>query len=479
MRILFWFRKDLRLEDNTGLLEAARDSQGDVVPFYVSEPELLAREDMAATRVRFALDSLADLSGAVERAGSRLALAHGLAREEVVRAARAAGADAVYWNDEYEPALQARDADVERALGEAGVQVRRFHDRLLTPPGAVATQTARPFVVFGPFRRACEALPWPLPRTEVTRLAPHDLPHRDLATMRQLGFSTEQERWPGGSAAAHARLARFLEHGLARYESARDEPALEAGSRLAADLKFGTLSVRRVATAVRDSARAEPALAASAARFLTELRWRDFYAHVLHHFPHAEHGAFRPRYDAIRWEGDPAHFDAWREGRTGYPIVDAGMRQLARIGFMHNRVRMIVASFLTKDLLLDWRLGERHFMRHLVDGDLASNNGGWQWAASTGTDSQPFFRIFNPVSQGERWDSAGNYVRRWIPELANLSAQWIHQPWLAPAAALTDAGVALDDTYSRPIVDHGVQRARALAMYRTALLADEGAVEPA
>ena len=468
MRILHWFRKDLRLEDNTALSEAAIDAAGDVVPFYASEPALLGRGDMAATRVRFALDSLGDLAGAVERAGSRLALDHGDAAEVLVRAATAARADAVYWNDEYEPALRARDAAVEAALRAAGIAVRRFHDRLLVPPDAVRTAAGTPYTVYSPFRRACEALGVAAPHATVTRLAEHDLPARPLATLERLGFETSQltqERWPGGGAAARQRLARFVDEALAGYATRRDLLAEPGTSRLSADLKFGTLSPRQVAAAVADAARTGPRVGDAAAKYLAELRWRDFYAHVLFHFPHAERGAFKRQYDALRWPGEVRHFDAWCAGRTGFPVVDAGMRELAATGHVHNRARMIVASFLVKDLLLDWRLGERHFMTRLVDGDLASNNGGWQWAASTGTDAQPYFRIFNPVLQGRRFDPRGDYVRRWVPELARVPVPWIHAPWEAPPPALAAAGVTLDETYPAPIVDHATQRERALEWY--------------
>jgi deoxyribodipyrimidine photo-lyase len=460
VRILFWFRKDLRLDDNTGLAEAVRDARGDVVPFYASEPAILGRDDIAATRVRFVLDSLADLAAAIERAGSRLALDHGDATGTVPRAARAAGAEAVYWNDEYEPALRARDDAVERALRDAGIGVRRFHDRLLAPPGAVVTKSGAPFTVFTPFQRACAALPSARPAPAVTRLAAHEMPSPPLATLERLGFATTQTPWPGGARAAAKRLDRFAADRLARYAAERDRPASDAISRLSADLKFGTLSPRRVAARVMDAAADDRRLGPAAEKYLSELRWRDFYAHVLYHFPHAESGALRREYHRIRWAGDPAHFESWRSGRTGYPIVDAGMRELAATGFMHNRVRMIAASFLTKDLLLDWRLGEGHFMRRLVDGDLASNNGGWQWAAGTGTDAQPWFRVFNPTLQGERFDPDGAYVRRWVPELARVPARWVHRPWEAPDPP---AG------YPAPIVDHAVQRERALAMYRAAV----------
>ena len=465
MRVLHWFRKDIRLDDNTALSEAVHDAAGEVVPFYASEPAVLGRKDMAATRVRFVLDSLADLAAAIERAGSTLALDHGDAVETVVRAARTAEANCVYWNDEYEPSLRARDDAVARALRGAGIGVRRFHDRTLVPPDAVRTGAGTPYTVFTPYQRTCEALGVAAAHARVTRLAPHTLPSRPLATLERLGFHTTQQRWPGGETQAKRRLAAFVEHGLAGYATQRDLPGVPGTSRLAADLKFGTISPRTIVAAVTAAAGADPRLRDDAARYITEIRWRDFYAQVLFHFPHVVHGAFKREYDALRWLGDPRNEDAWREGRTGYPIVDAGMRELATTGFMHNRVRMIVASFLTKDLLLDWRAGERHFMQQLVDGDLASNNGGWQWAASTGTDAQPYFRIFNPTLQGERYDANGDYVRRWVPELARVPAKWIHAPWAAPPLELAAAGVTLGETYAAPIVDHATQRERAIEMY--------------
>jgi len=459
VRILHWFRKDLRLDDNLALSEAVADAAGDVVPFYASEPEMLARADMAPARVRFALESLADLRDAIEALGSRLVLDHGPAVDTVARAAAAAGATAVYWNEEYEPSLIERDRAVEQVLRARGFEVRRFDDRLLVPPGAVMTRSGTPFVVFGAFERACRALPQAAPRARVTRLAAHSLPSPPLATLERLGFVAPplQDR-SGGARHAERRLADFLSR-LEAYAQERDRPAASATSRLSADLKFGTLSVRRVEAAVSDAAIADPRLAFSASKFVSELRWRDFFAHVLFHFPHCERGAFRPEYDALEWPGDVAHFEAWRAGLTGYPIVDAGMRELARSGTMHNRVRMIVASFLVKDLLLDWRLGERHFMQHLIDGDLASNNGGWQWAASTGTDAVPYFRVFNPLLQGMRFDPRGEYVRRWIPEVAHLEDRCVHRPWEM------DQGVP---GYPRPIVDHGIQRAKAVELYRRA-----------
>jgi deoxyribodipyrimidine photo-lyase len=486
VRILHWFRKDLRLDDNPALSAAARDADHGVVPFYASDPAWFARPDIAPTRVRFVLGALAELSASIAARGSRLALAHGDPAEMLPRAARAANADAVYWNDEYEPALRERDDRVERALHAAGVKTKRFHDRLLVPPGLVLNRSGAPYTVFTPFRNACEALPLAEPCARVERLAAHELPSPRLATLERLGFAEPASApWPAGETHAHRRLQRFLGgtgaapgSGLACYASDRDFPALPATSQLSADLKFGTLGVRRAAHGALGAAGRDDKLRAHAAKFVEELRWRDFFAHVLWHFPRVEHGAFRGEFDALRWQGTDAEFVAWCNGRTGFPIVDAGMRELAATGLMHNRVRMIVASFLTKDLLIDWRRGERWFMTHLVDGDLANNNGGWQWAAGTGTDAAPYFRIFNPVAQGERFDAAGAYVRRWCPELARVPDAFVHRPWEAPPLALAAAGVTLDRDYPLPIVDHAERREAALAMYAEARRERRAATPP-
>jgi deoxyribodipyrimidine photo-lyase len=327
--------------------------------------------------------------------------------------------------------------------------------------------------VYTPFRNACEARPIAQPHARVERLAAHGLPSPRLATLERLGFAEPASAvWPAGESHAHERLQRFLASadrepgaGLAHYASARDFPAASACSQLSADLKFGTLGIRRVVHDVLAAAARDAKLGENAAKFVQELRWRDFYAHVLWHFPHVEHGAFRSEFGRIQWRGTDAEFAAWCAGRTGYPIVDAGMRELLATGFMHNRVRMIVASFLTKDLLIDWRRGERWFMTQLVDGDLANNNGGWQWAAGTGTDAAPYFRIFNPVAQGERFDPHGIYVRRWCPELMLVQDEFIHHPWEADPAVLADADVILGKDYPARIVDHAERRVQALAMY--------------
>lgn len=477
MRILHWFRKDLRLSDNTALSTAARHATEPVVVAYVSEPEILARPDHAAVRFQFVLDALAALEADVRAAGGRLILRHGEAAAEVVRLAREVGADAVYFNAEYEPELAARDERVGAALEAAGIGARAFADRFLVAPGAVRTGQGKPYTVYTPFRKACEKLPVAALEPRVTRLAAPEVATRRRATLAELGYELEVPAWPSGEAAGRAALESFVEERVFEYGHRRDLMADRGTSRLSPHLRFGTVSVRQACHATLDALSDAPRHAVppgqksptqSAETFMAELRWRDFYGHVLHHFPHVLAGAFRRDYDAIRWQDDGVSFAAWCAGRTGYPIVDAGMRELLATGWMHNRARMIVASFLTKDLLCDWRRGERWFMNHLVDGDPASNNGGWQWAAGTGTDAQPYFRIFNPVLQGQRFDPAGAYVRRWVPELAGAPAEWIHAPWTATPLDRAAAGVTLEDTYPAPICDHARRKELAVALYREA-----------
>lgn len=470
MRVLHWFRKDLRLTDNTALAEAAAKGAV-VVPCYVSEPALLRRPDMAGVRVAFVLRCLLALEGDIAAAGGRLLVRHGDAAAEVLRLAREVQADAVYWNAEYEPALLARDRAVLAALAAAGIPARVFADRLLVPPEAVRTREGKPYTVFTPFERACQEIAMERPRPRVAAFVRlEDVASLPFAEPERLGFHVDLTVPDGGEANARNRLRAFCSGRLWNYAKGRDLLADDFTTRLSADLKFGTLSPRQIADAAREACQEERgerrvALLESTAKLVSELRWRDFYAHVLYHFPHVEVGAFRPAFDRVEWRSDDAAFDAWLEGCTGYPIVDAGMRQLRRTGWMHNRARMIAASFLTKDLGIHWSRGERHFMKHLIDGDLASNNGGWQWAASTGTDAAPYFRVFHPVQQGRRFDPDGRYVRRWCPELASMPTERIHAPWEATPLEREAAGVRLGQDYPFPCVDHSKAREAAIARF--------------
>lgn len=469
VRIVHWFRKDLRLSDNTALHHAVQYAKGDVVPLYVGEPAILTRPDMCGRRVRFVLEALRALEKDVKSVGGKLILRHGDAAKIVAAVAREVGADAVYWNEEYEPALRARDRAVADALERQGTRCVRFHDRLLVAPGEVRTQEGKPFTVFTPFQRACLLVPQEEPLPRVVKLATARAETKPVARAEDLLPKLGLEHGAGelpdaGEAAAKARWIRFAPR-LAGYSEERDRMDVDGTSRLSIDLKFGTISPRTLAALVAAAAKDKPAARKGAEKYVSEMRWRDFYAHVLFHFPHVEKRAFRPEYDSIRWEESTRYLEAWIEGRTGYPVVDAAMRCLRATGWMHNRARMIVASFLVKDLGLDWRHGERHFMRELLDGDLASNNGGWQWAASTGTDAAPYFRIFNPVLQGKKFDPDGAFVKKWIPELGGVPGDRIHAPWELTPIELAAAGVTLGKSYPKPVVDHGEARDRTMARF--------------
>lgn len=453
--VIHWFRRDLRRRDNTALARAAAEGER-LLPIFVLDDAILARRDTGATRVRFLLDCLRALADDLAAHGSRLTVLRGDPARVLVDVAHAVGAAAVHWNKDYEPYARGRDARVAEALAAAGVAARPWKDQVLFEEREILTAAGRPFTVFTPYARAWRTRK-PAPPRGVPRLPP--APRAALAaatpipTADTLGFASTASFPAAGEAAARARLRAFVDERLTDYAERRDYPGRAGTSGLSPDLKLGTVSIRDVYTATEGHG-------AGARTFVSELAWRDFYQQLLFHHPNVERQAFRPEMRGLAWENDRALFRAWQAGETGYPIVDAAMRQLRGSGWMHNRARMIVASFLTKDLLVDWRWGERHFMRELVDGDLAANNGGWQWAASTGTDAQPWFRIFNPTAQGERFDPDGAYVRRWVPELADVPARWIHRPWDLPASERRVAA-----RYPERIVRHEERRPLALALY--------------
>lgn len=456
---IHWFRRDLRLADNTALAHAAAEGER-LLPVFVLDDAILARRDTGAARVRFMLGCIAALADALATAGSRLMVLRGDPATVLPGLARAVGASAVHWNKDYEPYARARDARIAEALAAGGVAARPWKDQVMFEEGEILTSQGRPFTVYTPYARA-----WRLRKPAAPRGTPRlppppavDVTSTPLPDAAALGFTSEATLPPPGEDAARARLATFGTTALRAYDDERDVPAHAGTSGLSPYLRFGVVSIRAVhaATAGRS---------AGARAFTGELIWRDFYQQLLFHHPNVERQAFRPAMRALAWDNDRGLFRAWQRGETGYPIVDAAMRQLRATGWMHNRCRMIVASFLTKDLLVDWRWGERHFMRELVDGDLAANNGGWQWAASAGTDAQPWFRIFNPTAQGERFDPAGAYVRRWVPELAALPASAIHRPWDLTPMEAKRAGVTLGSTYPERVVLHEERRPRALAMY--------------
>jgi len=473
---LVWFRQDLRLQDNPALA-AARERGGAVVPVYILDEAGEGGWAPGAASRWWLHHSLAALDAALRARGSRLVLARGPAREVLERLRRESGADAVYWNRRYEPAAIARDRAVRAALAAAGAEVRSFNAALLHEPDAVANRQGGPFQVFSPYWRHCLTLPVEAP----VRLRPGPLPAPErwptsasLADFRLRPRAAWDgglaEAWEPGEAGGARRLRRFAAAALAGYDEGRDRPGEDGTSRISPWLHFGEVGPRQAWRAVRAQAGDTGVFPPSngARVFLSELGWREFAHHLLYHFPTTPEKPLRPEFGRFPWAPDPQgkQLRAWQRGRTGYPIVDAGMRQLWRTGWMHNRVRMIVASFLVKHLLLPWNRGAEWFWDTLVDADLANNTVGWQWSAGCGADAAPFFRIFAPVRQGEKFDPEGAYVRRWVPELGRLPAEFVHQPWVAPAAVLAAAGVRLGENYPPPVVDHAWARDRALAAFR-------------
>ena len=468
--LLVWLRRDLRVHDNAALHEACLQAE-QVIPLFVFDPAILGREDTGAARVTFLLDALRVLDTNLQKRGGRLIVRRGKVPDEILKAVDEFGADGIFHQRESEPFGRKRDETVAEALRERGKIIETFPGLAVFEPEEIQSKTGTSYTVYSPYKREWFSRPAeaPLP---APRLIPMPAAAKSdaLPTASDLKFLTEQTFECGGEDAAQDLLREFLKAKIDDYDISRDILSEEGTSRLSRHLHLGTLSPRFVLDAVRRAGKDHPSGKAHGehqpepghSTFLSEIAWHDFYLQILHHFPHVTEGAFRQRYDALEWENDEALFAAWKEGRTGYPIVDAAMRQMNATAWMHNRGRMIVASFLTKDLLIDWRWGERYFMQQLVDGDQAANNGGWQWAAGTGTDAQPFFRIFNPTSQGEKFDPDGTYVKRWVPELARVPTKFIHTPWKLSPSEREHLGCT---SYPQPIVDHAAQRTRALAMY--------------
>ncbi|MEO8054206.1 MAG: deoxyribodipyrimidine photo-lyase [Acidobacteriota bacterium] len=461
-----WLRRNLRLDDNR-VLDAALRAADAVVPVFVLDDHYLL-EDFSPPRLAFLAGSLRELAAALEKKGGRLVVRKGPAGAALLALCRETGADAVFTHADHEPHGNALHEEARRALAAQGTALHAVEDLLLVPPGQLATQEGKPFTVYTPFSRRWLEADKLAPLVEPARVPAPDavlspafpsIPLEKPRGFRETGAPANPE---AGAAAARRTWDAFRASALLRYAEERDRPDLEGTSRLSPHLRFGTIGIRRVLAEARAGWKdASPEGRRGIETFVKELAWREFYAGILDAFPRVLSENFRKDFDTFPWTaGEEAErrFAAWAEGRTGYPIVDAGMRQLLAEGWMHNRVRMIVASFLTKDLLIDWRRGEAFFRRHLADGDPASNNGGWQWAAGCGTDAQPFFRIFNPVLQGRKFDPDAAYVRRWIPELARVDAKSadLHAPWTL-AAPPAD--------YPAPVVDHAAARAAALGAF--------------
>lgn len=452
---LVWFRNDLRLADHAALAAAARS--GPIVALFVLDDETPGHWRMGSAQRWWLHYSLAELGRDLAARGGALVLRRGPAAEIVPQVATAIGAEAVHTLTHYEPWAKAQDASVAKA-----VTLKRYHGALLAPPASVIAGNGGRYRIFTPWwRKLQDQMPPPRPQpvpelTFAPLLASDDLGDWQLLPTH-LDWAGGFADWTPGEAGASAKVQRFLSV-AADYDKGRNLPSDDGSSRLSPHLALGEISVRSVWHAVADAvpaAKAEP--------YLRELGWRDFAANILDQFP--DHGDVpgRAQFAALPFRDAPADLAAWQKGRTGYPIVDAGMRELWATGFMHNRVRMIVASFLIKHLLIDWRQGEAWFWDTLLDADLANNVGNWQWTAGSGADAAPYFRIFNPISQGEKFDARGIYVRRWVPELTSMPDGFIHKPWLSPA----HLSLGAKRTYGRPIVDHATARARALAAYQS------------
>lgn len=478
---LVWLRRDLRLDDHAALAQAMQtcDKVWCVFVFDRDILDSLAADDK---RVSFIYDAVQEVSDALAAraqaagvTGVRLLVQHDHARRSVVQLAQALRVQAVFVNHDDEPAAKTRDDQIRGALAHAGVAWRSFKDHVIFERSEVLTQGGQPFSVFTPYKNA-----W-LKQLRPNHMAEHAFgPANRLAavpealradtacpSLASMGF--ERVDLQGihvrtGTSGALTLLEDFMGR-LPHYAQARDYPAVKGPSYLSAHLRFGTVSVREL---LRRAWPGHHAGEAGPSTWLSELVWRDFYHQILYHHPHVVERAFKPVYDRIQWATGAtakAWFKAWCEGRTGYPLVDAAMHQLNQTGYMHNRLRMVVASFLCKDLGLDWRWGEAYFAKHLLDFDLAANNGGWQWASSSGCDAQPYFRIFNPVSQSQKFDPQGKFIRRYLPQLAGLPDAAIHAPWLAKPVDLASAGISLGTDYPEPLVDHAQARATTLARY--------------
>lgn len=463
---LVWFRRDLRAFDHAALSRALQ-AYTRVYCVFVFDTEILdALQDRNDRRVEFIWLSVKELDGTLRQMGGGLIVRHGLASAEVPRLARDLGVSAVFANRDYEPQAIRRDATVAEDLAQSGIEFHLFKDQVIFERDEIMSGSNRPYSVYTAYKNAWlkrlkdeDLRVHPIAELAGHLAAPNESGMPSLNALGFVGSDLASLDIKPGMSGARAAWEAFAPQ-LADYESTRDFPAQDGTSHLGVHLRFGTLSIRTLARHVYYAA------GKGAQVWLAELIWREFFQMILYHHPRVTQNAFRTEFDAIVWDDRDDYFQAWCEGRTGYPIVDAAMRQLNQTGFMHNRLRMIAASFLVKDLHIHWLKGERYFARKLLDYDLAANNGNWQWAASTGCDAQPYFRIFNPVTQSQRFDPDGVFIKRYVPELAGLEAPDIHAPWNLLPIEQQACGVLLGRDYPVPIVDHEAARAKALALFK-------------
>lgn len=461
--VLVWFRDDLRLADNPALAAAVSRGQP-IIPVFLWAPEEEGNWPPGAASNWWLDASLRALSRELEERGSRLIVRRGptsTALAELIEQTKAYG---VFWNRVYRPTIIQRDSALKSEIRKRGLAVETFNGSLLFEPGTSLNNSGKPFAVFAPFWRACLAKAVSAPAHEPPPKLRAPESWVDSLQVSELGLQPAidwagglRDNWQPGEKGAKAQLDRFRQEALDSYGEARDQPGVISTSRLSPHLRFGEISARQIWHAI-------DGLGDDA--FLRQLGWREFSYHLLYWHPQSADQPLRPEFARFPWKRDPPSFAAWTRAKTGYPFIDAGMRELWRTGWMHNRVRLVAASFLVKHLLIAWQEGAAWFWDTLVDADLANNTMGWQWVAGCGADAAPYFRIFNPVLQGEKVDPLGNYVRRWIPELAKLPDAWIHKPWLAPGPILAASGIELGTTYPRPIVNHDEARRRALAAFQ-------------
>ena len=464
---LVWFRRDLRDFDHAALYHALKSSKN-VYCLFIFDTEILDKlGNKADRRVEFIWESVRELKAALQKNGGDLIVKHGSVRTLIPQTALELNIHAVFANRDYEPSAVERDAEVAASLGKHHIEFHDFKDQVIFEKDEVLSLNNKPYSVFTPYKNAhlkklddFYLKPYPVD-TYINNLA--QTTPTPLISLESMGFNhtnLSKIKLPTGMSGG-ATLFNDFEERMRQYKVARDFPAVKGVSYLSVHLRFGTVSIRYLARKAKEQA------SLGADTWLNELIWRDFYFQILHHNPHLAAGkTYKVEFDALPFPNHSALFKAWCEGKTGYPLIDAAMRQINQTGFMHNRLRMVVASFLVKDLLIDWRWGERYFAENLIDFDLSANNGGWQWAASTGCDAQPWFRIFNPITQSERFDAQGKFIRKYVPELANCSDKEIHAPWQIPSLRQQLIGVVIGKNYPAPIVDHATQRSLALDLYK-------------
>ncbi|WP_337266850.1 cryptochrome/photolyase family protein [Oryzifoliimicrobium ureilyticus] len=476
--IILWFRKDLRLDDNHAL-NAAAESNQPIIPVFIYQPDADKGGPLGEAQKWWLHHSLQSLSDSLDQKGGKLLLASGDVQDILRELTQATNAQAIYWNRCHDPVSAEIDEQVEQICDKAGLKTEIFPGQLLHDPDRIRTGGGSGFRVYTPFWRALEKEPEPEEPLSASRkllFAAHKVKSERLDDWNLLPkkpnwASHFSELWEPGEAGAKKRLHSFIKNHISGYAKNRDIPAVDGTSRLSPHLAHGEISPRQIWHATRGLG--HQVGREDVRRFRQELVWREFSYHLLHYFPKLASANWNERFDRFAWRGDNAQFRAWARGLTGYPIVDAGMRQLWKHGYVHNRVRMIVGSFLIKDLMIDWRKGEEWFRDTLLDADPANNAASWQWVAGSGADASPFFRIFNPITQGEKFDPNGDYIRRYVPELAKLDTAYIHKPFAAPASVLENASVVLGKTYPKPIVDHATARNRALDAYKAVKSSDD------